>query len=240
MHRNYILPCLIGIWYFSEPPYSVGSCRVFLIFCSTFIFLGVNWPSVYYFLTFHFILEYSWWTMSHEFQVYSKVIQFYIYIYLQHLTGCLSGKESARQWRRHRFNPWVRKILWRRNWQPTPVFLPGKSHGQRRLVNYSPWGCKESDMTKRLHNSIFNSTSFTVNRESSKYAALRVCKCECLVLSRVQLFAALWTITLQAPLSMWFMGLIPGSSLTQGSNPSLLHLPHCRHILYPMPSGKAI
>ena len=40
--------------------------------------------------------------------------------------------------------------IWRRKWQPTPVLLPGKSHGQRRLVGYSPWGCKESDMTERL------------------------------------------------------------------------------------------
>ena len=40
---------------------------------------------------------------------------------------------------------------WRRNWQPTPVFLPGESHGWRSLVGCSPWGCKESDMTERLH-----------------------------------------------------------------------------------------
>ena len=45
------------------------------------------------------------------------------------------------------FNPWVRKILWRRKWQPTPVLLPGKFHGQRSLVGYSPWGCKELDKT---------------------------------------------------------------------------------------------
>ena len=37
---------------------------------------------------------------------------------------------------------WVEKIPWRRKWQPTPVFLPGESHGQRSLVGYSPWGCK--------------------------------------------------------------------------------------------------
>ena len=43
----------------------------------------------------------------------------------------------------------VRKIPWRRKWQPTPVFLPGKSHGQRSLVGYSPWGHKESDMTEQ-------------------------------------------------------------------------------------------
>ena len=52
------------------------------------------------------------------------------------------GKESACQSRRHRFNPWVRKIPWRRKWQPTPVFLPGKFHGQRSLVFYSPWDRK--------------------------------------------------------------------------------------------------
>ena len=40
------------------------------------------------------------------------------------------------------FNPWVGKIPWRREWQPTPVFLPRKSHGQRSLVGYSPWNCK--------------------------------------------------------------------------------------------------
>ena len=51
--------------------------------------------------------------------------------------------------RRHGFDPWVRKILWRREWQPTPVFLPGK---KRSLVGYSPWGHKESDATKQLNN----------------------------------------------------------------------------------------
>ena len=53
--------------------------------------------------------------------------------------------------RRPRFNPWIRTISWRRKWQPTPVFLPGKSHGQRGLVDYSPWSCKESDTTERFH-----------------------------------------------------------------------------------------
>ena len=42
--------------------------------------------------------------------------------------------------KRHRFNPWVGKIPWSRAWQPTPVFLSGKSHGQRSLVSYIPWG----------------------------------------------------------------------------------------------------
>ena len=48
-------------------------------------------------------------------------------------------------------DPWVRKVPWRKKWQPTPVFLPGKSHGWGSLVGYSPWGHKESDMTERLH-----------------------------------------------------------------------------------------
>ena len=52
---------------------------------------------------------------------------------------------------------WVQSLGWEdllekeMKWQPTPVFLPGKSHGQRNLVGYSPWGRKESDMTARLH-----------------------------------------------------------------------------------------
>ena len=63
----------------------------------------------------------------------------------------LSGKESACQCRRCRrlgFDLWVRKIPWSSKWQPTLVFLPGKSHGQKNLEGYSPWGRKESDMTE--------------------------------------------------------------------------------------------
>ena len=62
----------------------------------------------------------------------------------------LSGKESTCQYRRLRFDPWVGKIPWRREWQPTPVFLPGELRGQMFPVGYSPWGHKESDMTERL------------------------------------------------------------------------------------------
>ena len=49
---------------------------------------------------------------------------------------------------RHRFDPWVGKISWRRKWQSTPVFLPGKSYGQRSLVDYSPCGRRESVTTE--------------------------------------------------------------------------------------------
>ena len=64
----------------------------------------------------------------------------------------LSGKKSACNAGDNRFDPWVGKIPWRKKCQANPVFLPGKSHGQRRLVDYSPWGHKESDMTERLNN----------------------------------------------------------------------------------------
>ena len=53
-----------------------------------------------------------------------------------------SGKESTCQCRRGRFDPWVGKIPLRRKWQPTPVFWPGESHGQRSLAGYRPWGRK--------------------------------------------------------------------------------------------------
>ena len=49
-----------------------------------------------------------------------------------------------------RFDPWIGKIPWRREWQPTPVFLPGESHGQRSLAGCSPWGHKESDTTEQV------------------------------------------------------------------------------------------
>ena len=50
--------------------------------------------------------------------------------------------------RRRGFDPWVEKIPWRRAWQPTPVFFPGKSHGLRRVMGCGPRGCKESGTTE--------------------------------------------------------------------------------------------
>ena len=65
-----------------------------------------------------------------------------------------SGKGSAcqcRRCKRHRSHPWVRKIPWSRKWKPTPVFLPGKFHGWKSLVGYSPWGFKDVDVTERTY-----------------------------------------------------------------------------------------
>ena len=67
-----------------------------------------------------------------------------------------SGKENpcqCRRLKRHRFDPWIRNIRWRRAWPPTPVSLPGEAHGQRSLVGYSPCGHKESDMSETLSTS---------------------------------------------------------------------------------------
>ena len=60
----------------------------------------------------------------------------------------LSGKEFACNAGDPDLISWVRETPWRRAWQPTPVFLPGESHGQRSLAGYSPWGHKESHMTE--------------------------------------------------------------------------------------------
>ena len=70
------------------------------------------------------------------------------------------GKESVCQCRRHRFNPWIRKIFWRRKWQPTPVFLPGKSHGQRSLVGYSTLGYE-----KAKHSVVIKQSSSSSSRD---------------------------------------------------------------------------
>ena len=77
-----------------------------------------------------------------------------------------SGKESACQCRRSNrsgFNPWLGKIPWRRKGQPTLVFSPGKSHGQRSLAGCGPWGRKESDTTECAH------TAPTPNNHSYSY-----------------------------------------------------------------------
>ena len=72
---------------------------------------------------------------------------------LSFVSWWLSHKEPTFQGRRCKrcdFDPWVGRIPWRRKWQATLVFLPGKSHGQRSLVGYSPWGCKEAKTAEQL------------------------------------------------------------------------------------------
>ena len=73
---------------------------------------------------------------------------YYHTITLSHFPGGSDSKSVCLQCGRPGFDPWVGKIRWRRKWQSTPVLLPGKSHEQKSLVGYSPWGRKESDTTE--------------------------------------------------------------------------------------------
>ena len=84
--------------------------------------------------------------------------------------GFCSGSDGKRICvlrRRPRFDPWVGKMPWRRKWKPIPVFLPGKSHGQRSLLGYSPWGCKELDTTYQLNNNKNPHVIFRVKKKPS-------------------------------------------------------------------------
>ena len=65
-------------------------------------------------------------------------------------SSLLGFSGGADGYRRPGFDPWVGKIPWRKEWQPTPVFLPGEFRGWRSLVGYSPWGYKELDTTEGL------------------------------------------------------------------------------------------
>ena len=84
--------------------------------------------------------------------IYVFVQVFCIYmVYTRSSQVTQSGKEPScqcRRYRRRRFDPWIRKIPWRRAQKPTPVFLPGESNGQRSLMGYSPQGCKKLDTTE--------------------------------------------------------------------------------------------
>ena len=74
-----------------------------------------------------------------------------------------SGKEFPCQWRRLRFDPWIRKISRRRKRQPTPVFLTGESHGQRSLEGYSSWGGQsDRDHWAQAHRSMINKITNTI------------------------------------------------------------------------------
>ena len=69
-------------------------------------------------------------------------------LYMVLETGFSGGSDSKESACNEGGDPWVRQSPWRRKWQPTPVFLPGESHGQKSLVGYSSWGGKELAMTE--------------------------------------------------------------------------------------------
>ena len=88
----------------------------------------------------------NWWA--------SIYFTYYYYYHLYVLDIQHHGAFLMAQWqrihlqcRRLGLHPWVRKMPWKRKWQPSPVFLPEKSPRQRNLVDYSPWSCKEPDVT---------------------------------------------------------------------------------------------
>ena len=77
------------------------------------------------------------------------------------------------QCRRPGIDPWVGKIPWRREWQPTLVFLPGEFHGQRSLMGYSPWSHKELNTTEQLtHTHMYNTHTHTRQNEIIMNAAI--------------------------------------------------------------------
>ena len=73
---------------------------------------------------------------------YTFVSMYMASLMTQSVGNLLALKEICLEYKRLRFDPWVRKIPWGRKWEPTPIFLPGKPHGQRRLVCYSSWDRK--------------------------------------------------------------------------------------------------
>ena len=105
-------------------------------------------------LLYNFLLKYSSFTMC---KCTSKWFSC-TYIYKGFPGGTVAKKKSTCQCRRYQrlgFVPWVRKIPWRRKWQPSPVFLPGKFHGQKILAGYSPWGRKELNIAEHTHTHIY-------------------------------------------------------------------------------------
>ena len=80
-----------------------------------------------------------------------------------------SDKESSCQCRRYKSDPWGQNTHWGRKLQPTPVFLPEKSHEQRRLAGYSPWGRKESDVIKRLNDNSRSIASLLLPEKEGVY-----------------------------------------------------------------------
>ena len=88
----------------------------------------------------------------------------------------------------------IGKIPWRRKWQPTPVFLPGESHGQRSLGGYSPWGHKELDTTEQLTLTHYANLINTYITHITVYAISNCLLCICLIKSAVEHFTCIYSI----------------------------------------------
>ena len=118
---------------------SVEGCWLFMVMQPTPVFLPGESPGQ------RSLAGYSPWGRKESDTTERVHFHFHFQTMKRGFPGGASGKESACQCKRHKrcgFNPWVRKIPWRKKWQPTPVFLPGESHGQRSLAGYSPQCCR--------------------------------------------------------------------------------------------------
>ena len=124
-------------------------------FCKEFLFIFLLDSTCKWY---HMMFVFLWltdlvWSSLSPFVSADSMVSFFLW--LSNIP--LQASPVAQQWRicpqcrRYGFSPSVGKIPWRRKWQPTPVFSPGKSHGQRSLVGCSPWGCKASHTTKCTH-----------------------------------------------------------------------------------------
>ena len=117
------------------------------------------------FIIFTMTLPKTWLSLSYFSQFYS----------LNGFLGSSNGKESACNAGKPGFDPWVRKISWRRAWQPTQVFLPREfhGHGQRSLLGYNPQNCRELDMTERpTHTHSLNGKCFPTSKINTSRTAI--------------------------------------------------------------------
>ena len=127
----------------------------FVLQCFVWCLLSFNTVKLinpFQFLLTVFTFEKFLFTPNHE-DILSRFLLSFIDLECMGFPGGASGKEPACQCRRQKnfgFDPWVGKISWKRAWQPTPVFLPGESNGQKGLAGYSPWGCTELNATEGL------------------------------------------------------------------------------------------
>ena len=127
-------------WFVQQFIFNLKKLQIFLISVSTSVLL-VYKTTIYFWMFTFYPVTFLNWLSSRKF--------FLCVYYLKSLVAQTVTRLSTM--RETRVRSLGREDPWRRKWQSTPVLLPGKSHGQKSLVGYSPWGCKESDTTERLH-----------------------------------------------------------------------------------------
>ena len=161
-------------------------------------FLGLSNTALWYIYTHNGVLLniYSIYIITQYYSIYIHThtriyIYTHVYVYLHiHTYGLprwLSGKESAYRCKRTGCYPWVWKIPWRVEWQPTPVSLLGKSHGQKSLVSYSH-GIAESDTTEHTHTHAYINTCKHVYVCIYVYVCIHMCVCVYIYIYTLQFY----------------------------------------------------